>query len=165
MKFATHATKKINEKLTVLSSNEWIVRRYYNTDLRRLKNWFLDKWRSNRPANSIEQNYSKARERHSWWDENQLAGNCSPECGTKEQSEQSGTKQRQQVWWIHSTRQNIKLNWTHLLARLSASVSRWINAHLSTYGGSSHMSVHPKPRNAYVTNFFCARSILSQCAP
>jgi hypothetical protein len=40
--------KKGNEKCTELSSNEWRVRRYYNTDLRQFKNWFLDKWRSNR---------------------------------------------------------------------------------------------------------------------
>jgi hypothetical protein len=44
-----------------------------------------------------------------------------------------------------------KINMTHALARLSASVSRRINAHLSTYGGTSHMSVHLKLRNAYLT--------------
>jgi hypothetical protein len=42
-----------------------------------------------------------------------------------------------------------KINVTHALTRLSASVSRRINADLSTYGGRLHMSVHPKPRNPY----------------
>jgi hypothetical protein len=37
-----------------------------------------------------------------------------------------------------------KIYMTHALARLSASVSRRINAHLSTYGERSHMSVHSK---------------------
>jgi CRISPR/Cas system-associated endonuclease Cas1 len=63
--------------------------------------------------------------------------------------------QRQQVWWIHPTRQNIKKkNMTHALARLLASVRK-----------KSYMSVHPKPWNAYYTNFFGTRSILSMCAP
>jgi hypothetical protein len=55
-----------------------------------------------------------------------------------------------------------KINMTHALARLSASVSRRINAHLSTNRERSHMYVHRKPRNAYLTNFLCARSIY-QC--
>jgi hypothetical protein len=54
-----------------------------------------------------------------------------------------------------------KINMTHALARLSASDSRRINAHLSTYGGRSHMSVHPKPRNAYHTS---AHAQFYQCA-
>jgi hypothetical protein len=41
-----------------------------------------------------------------------------------------------------------KINMTYALARLSASVSRGINEHLSTYGGTSNMSVHPKPRTS-----------------
>jgi hypothetical protein len=58
-----------------------------------------------------------------------------------------------------------KINMTHALARLSASVSKRINANLSTYGGRSNMSVHLKPRNTYLTNFFGTLSILSMCAP
>jgi hypothetical protein len=38
-----------------------------------------------------------------------------------------------------------KINSIHALARLSASVSRQINAHLSTFGGRSHMSVYRIP--------------------
>jgi hypothetical protein len=52
-----------------------------------------------------------------------------------------------------------KINMAHALARLSASVSRRIHAHLSTNRGRSHMYVHRKPRNAYLTNFHCACSI------
>jgi hypothetical protein len=37
-----------------------------------------------------------------------------------------------------------KINMTHALVRLSASVSKQINVHLSTYGGRSNMSVHPQ---------------------
>jgi hypothetical protein len=59
--------------------------------------------------------------------------------------------QRQQVWWIPPTSQNF-------------SVSRRFNAYLSTYEERSDMCVHPKSPSAYLTNFFCTRSIVSMCA-
>jgi hypothetical protein len=120
--FATHARKKGNEKCTVLSSNEWRVRRYYNTGLRRLKNWCLDKLiRSNRPANSLNlRTAPKARE--------------VPRSIFANQS-------------LMNSPYQIKYQ------------------HLSTFGGRSHMSIHPKPRNAYLTNFLCTGSIQSTCAP
>jgi hypothetical protein len=46
--------EKIMGKFTVLSSREWWVELDHNTDLRRLKNWFLVKWKSNRPATSLK---------------------------------------------------------------------------------------------------------------
>jgi hypothetical protein len=41
---------------------------------------------------------------------------------------------------------------THALARLLASVSRRINAHLSTYGRRLNMFVYPRSCNAYLTS-------------
>jgi hypothetical protein len=62
------------------------------------------------------------------------------------------------------TRQNIKNNHDGcILARLSASVSRRINAHLLTYGGRSHMSVHPKSRNAYTLRTSFAHAQFYRC--
>jgi hypothetical protein len=131
--------KKSNEKCTVLSSNEWRVRRYYNTDLRRLKNWFLDKWKSNRLI--------KASNSTIQWLMNAIVDVM--KISSQEIYRPSVVprsiyaNQRIQVWWFHPTRQNIKNKHdTFIIARLLASVSRQINRHLSTYGERSNMSAH-----------------------
>jgi hypothetical protein len=103
-------------------SNEWRVKRYYNTDLRPLKNWFLDKWRSNRPADSFKLWTAPFKGSWTWCDENQLGRTWSHDCGTKEHL----CVKFDEFSLIDKIS---KINMTHVLARLLASVSRRINAH------------------------------------
>jgi hypothetical protein len=91
----------------IIYSNERRVRRCCSTDLRRFKNWFIDKWRSNRPANSLKLRTTPFKRLV-----NAIVG--AMKINSQEITRSSVVprciyaNQRQQVWWIHSTRQNIK---------------------------------------------------------